>query len=38
MKTNKKKKKRKIQITKVRNESGDSTTNFKEIKMNKKEL
>lgn len=33
-----KKKKRKIQITKVRNESGDSTTNFKEIKMNKREL
>lgn len=37
-KTKQNKKKRKIQITKVRNESGDSTTNFKEIKMNKREL
>ena len=35
---NKKKKKRKIQITKVGNESGDRTTNLKEIKMNKREL
>ena len=35
---NKKKKKRKIQIIKVRNECRDSTTNFKEIKVNKREL
>ena len=33
-----KKKKRKIQIIEVRNECRDSTTNFKEIKMNKREL